>query len=592
MLRKGHIATRLCQQLTERIAPQGDIALEIVIRQAMLSIAEDRPRDAVAQARSAIAHAKRAEMPWEQAQANRVLALAYIKLSRKQQARKALIAARDLFAAMGEKLELHVVESWLSVLNNRPRRSHQSQWRAQKNPLSQKHAQPQDNSNRAKSSIAISQVDIISQYANQDGGSEALRFWLNHPLLGPIHWLARKSKKTTPPRTAAMSNPSETRDNDTAIQNNSLPIQSRERKQVPQMAYDSIWAKLGLLTRSENVMAILKRIPAYANEQIPVLILGETGTGKDLIVRGLHQLSNFPGQLVPVNCADASTEIFAAELFGANKGAYTGAENDRTGLIEEARNGTLFLDEIGDLSSKAQGYLLRFLDSGEIRPRGATKSYHIQTRIVAATCRNLVDSCAAGKFRLDLHARLAGVVIEVPPLRGRIEDIPLLINSLWQRVGGNLNECHSIFTEEVIGYLKQQIWPQNIRQLKHTINNIRLACKVAPADEVISDILGGNYYQSQSNPILYNHSQQQSNSGYSLEATSTKRSTPKPITEWDPKTLKEILLSVNGNISRAAEIMGVSRSHAYRIFRLLRDQNVEKIQRQQRQGDYLNRPNQ
>ena len=204
-LPEARVATRLCRRLAERIAPMGDIVLEIGIREAMLALAQGHPRDAVFKARAAIRHAKRAEMPWERAQAYRVLGVAYVRLGRKQQARKAFLAARELFDTMGEKLELPVVEAWLKALDR---------------PSAEQAGKPES--------------------GDQDSASDALRFWLQHPLLGPEPWLASKGRRKSVARGSAMGH-----------------------KRQPVSTVHPIWVELGLVARTPAVIrAVLFRSTA------------------------------------------------------------------------------------------------------------------------------------------------------------------------------------------------------------------------------------------------------------------------------------------------------------------------------------------
>ncbi|MCK4303326.1 MAG: sigma 54-interacting transcriptional regulator, partial [Candidatus Eisenbacteria sp.] len=412
---KARVAINRCKQLASRIAPEGDLALEIRIREGMLQLLEEKPRKAIALAREAVKHAKGAGMSWEQAQAYRVLGIGYLGITRRSDARRAFQRAHEILTDMGEKLELRVVEAWLKALDL----SKHSQRRL---------VAPSDNGSVPMD--ASVQAGGVDHQSDQDPASKALGFWLNHPLLGPGPWLRSKWKprKSSPRAARRASSTRQRRTQPTAGPRAGSPIPPGEwPERDTQSLPDPIWAELGLVTHSPKVLEILQLAELFARGSIPVLILGETGSGKDLLAQGVHILSGVKGPLVRVNCAAARKELFAAELFGVRRGAYTGADADRQGLIEVAGSGTIFFDEIGDLESEAQGILLEFLDSGAVRPVGGTTSRYVETRVMAATCRDLAERVAEGMFRGDLYGRLTGLVLPIAPLRERGRDLDLLV---------------------------------------------------------------------------------------------------------------------------------------------------------------------
>jgi transcriptional regulator of acetoin/glycerol metabolism len=207
----------------------------------------------------------------------------------------------------------------------------------------------------------------------------------------------------------------------------------------------------------------LERLRALARSEVPVLILGESGTGKELAARAVHRLSGRTGAFVPVNCGALAPTLLEAELFGSRKGAFTGAQEDREGLVKSAQRGTLFLDELGDLPAAAQPAFLRVLQEREVTPVGATRPVPVEFRLVAATHRDLSKLEAAGTFRQDLLARVSGFTLRLPPLRERIEDLGLLVGELLSRSQGSKGAS---FTCEAARALFAHSWPMNIRELE------------------------------------------------------------------------------------------------------------------------------
>jgi transcriptional regulator with AAA-type ATPase domain len=211
----------------------------------------------------------------------------------------------------------------------------------------------------------------------------------------------------------------------------------------------------------------LDRLAQLAASRVTVLILGETGTGKELVARALHQMSGRTGQLTAINCGALPRHLVAAELFGFRKGAFSGAHEDRCGLVRAADGGTLFLDEVGELPPEAQTALLRVLQEEEVLPIGGTRPVRIDLRIAAATHRDLDERVAHGELREDLLARLSGFTIRLPPLRDRREDLSLLIPTLVQRVAPDPAKVS--FTREATRALLWHDWPQNVRELERCL---------------------------------------------------------------------------------------------------------------------------
>jgi DNA-binding NtrC family response regulator len=225
----------------------------------------------------------------------------------------------------------------------------------------------------------------------------------------------------------------------------------------------------GLIGVSSKMQRVYKMVEKVSQHNYPVLILGESGTGKELVARSIHfsgVRKNKP--FVPVDCAGLVPTLIESELFGYVKGAFTGAQHGRTGLLESGNGGTVFLDEIGDLPVDLQAKLLRALQEREIRPVGATERVHIDLRIIAATNRDLESAIRTGAFRQDLYFRLNVVQIKLPPLRERKTDIPLLVHSFLEKFSDAQRPIRTI-SEDAMRRLMAYDWPGNVRELENAI---------------------------------------------------------------------------------------------------------------------------
>jgi DNA-binding NtrC family response regulator len=225
----------------------------------------------------------------------------------------------------------------------------------------------------------------------------------------------------------------------------------------------------GLIGVSSKMQRVYKMVEKVSQHNYPVLILGESGTGKELVARSVHfsgVRKNKP--FVPVDCAGLVPTLIESELFGYVKGAFTGAQHGRTGLLESGNGGTVFLDEIGDLPVDLQAKLLRALQEREIRPVGATERVHIDLRIIAATNRDLESAIRTGAFRQDLYFRLNVVQIKLPPLRERKTDIPLLVHSFLEKFSDAQRPVRTI-SEDAMRRLMAYDWPGNVRELENAI---------------------------------------------------------------------------------------------------------------------------
>ncbi|MCB0354354.1 MAG: sigma-54-dependent Fis family transcriptional regulator, partial [Bdellovibrionales bacterium] len=216
-----------------------------------------------------------------------------------------------------------------------------------------------------------------------------------------------------------------------------------------------------------------------------VLVLGESGTGKELVARALHRLSGRKGKLVPVNCGAIPEEILESELFGHEKGAFTGATSSRVGRFQLADGGTIFLDEIGEMSPKLQVKLLRVLQEKIVEPVGSTRSIPVNVRVVAATNKDLKKEVEAGRFREDLYYRLQVVPVELPPLRERGSDVTVLAQYFLERECRSLNVPAKTFGAGTLSALSAFQWPGNIRELENLVQRIAIlseGSEIQPSD--------------------------------------------------------------------------------------------------------------
>lgn len=257
----------------------------------------------------------------------------------------------------------------------------------------------------------------------------------------------------------------------------------------------------GMVGDSDAMKQVFARIEKVAPTDSTVLIYGESGTGKELVARAIHEQGarkSIP--LVTMNCAAIPDSLIESELFGYEKGAFTGAEKSTQGLIESADNGTLFLDEVAELSPSAQAGLLRVLQEGELRRLGSTKTKRVNVRVLAATHRDLVARVDEGLFRDDLLYRLKVIEIDLPPLRDRKEDLPALAEHLLQRIRSKLNrEVHG-FSPGAVKKISEYDWPGNVRELENAIERALILCD---GSEITPDLLnfekiGDNSHQGSS----------------------------------------------------------------------------------------------
>jgi len=291
-----------------------------------------------------------------------------------------------------------------------------------------------------------------------------------------------------------------------------------------------------MIGQSPAMIKIYKTLAHVAGTDATVIIEGETGTGKELAARTIHSFSpraNHP--FVPVDCGSIAPSLLESELFGAMRGAFTGADRDRIGVFESANRGTVFLDEIGDIEQNFQLALLRFLEGHEIRPVGASRSKSVDVRVIAATNRDLHRLVEDGKFREDLWYRLNTVRIVLPPLRERRSDIPLLARFYLNRYNGRYNRDVKLM-DSGLQALLNYTWPGNVRELQHMMERLTIL-----ADRV--------------------------DAGAVDEALTAMESREKPVetlTDAEEEHIRKVLTATGGNKSKAAQILGIERKTLYR----------------------------
>ena len=243
----------------------------------------------------------------------------------------------------------------------------------------------------------------------------------------------------------------------------------------------------GMIGSSPDMLKLYERILKVAPTHSTVLIQGETGTGKELVARAIHEHSSRAEQvLICVNCAAIPETLIESELFGYEKGAFTGAQTNRVGLIEAAEGGTLFLDEIGELPMEAQARLLRFIQEGEIRRIGSVQSRKVDVRLICATHRDLKGLAAEGRFRQDLFYRINVVNLRLPPLRERGRDLLLLANALLERACRQFGKPLMSLSPRAVQAITTYAWPGNVRELEHALER---AVILSEGPEIDSDLL-------------------------------------------------------------------------------------------------------
>jgi len=315
-----------------------------------------------------------------------------------------------------------------------------------------------------------------------------------------------------------------------------------------------------LVGRSSAILEVFKTIGRVAARDIAVLITGESGTGKELVARAIHQASaRAAGAFVAVNAAAIPRELLESELFGHEKGAFTGAIESRLGRFREASGGTLFLDEIGDMPLELQAKLLRVLQSDEVTAVGGKRAEKIDVRIVAATHRDLDQHVRDGRFREDLLYRLRVVPIEIPPLRGRPEDIPVLAEHFTARYGEELGTQARLLSESALDQLCAYEWPGNVRELENAIKRaLVLASHDVLAPEDFAFLRGAPPPPAEAGGSLEELVRGEVES--LLRGADPRDLYPRILERTERPLLEAVLAHTGGNQLRAAALLGINRN--------------------------------
>jgi len=326
--------------------------------------------------------------------------------------------------------------------------------------------------------------------------------------------------------------------------------QRQARMGIATLHQQSIECGEEIIGGSEDISAVRLSIAQFASTPSTVLIEGETGTGKELVAQSLHRLSGRPGELVALNCGAIASELLESELFGHTRGAFTGAQEARQGMLMYADGGTLFLDEISEMSPPMQVKLLRAIEQKVVRPVGAERELPVDFRLVAATSRKLEDEIALGRFRSDLYYRINVVKIRLPALRERSDDIELLIRHYSARLAAELGVAPLQISARQIQQLRDYDWPGNVRELRNVIER--------------SLLFGELHFDSHDHESRRDHPQ----SAITID---------EPPLEYTLAAVEKahalrVLASVSGNKSESARRLGISRKT---LERKIRDWRVQ-----------------
>jgi DNA-binding NtrC family response regulator len=299
-----------------------------------------------------------------------------------------------------------------------------------------------------------------------------------------------------------------------------------------------------LIGRTAPMLDVYKQIAHAADSSAPVLIVGESGVGKELVAQAIHSHSRRAREpFVAINCGAIADTLLESELFGHQRGAFTGAVVDHKGMFEQAGEGTVLLDEIGDTTAALQVRLLRVLEEGEVRPVGGNRSLRVAARVIAATNLPLEQAVADGRFRQDLYYRLSVIVIRVPPLRERRADIPLLIGSFLEAACRRAGQQKRL-SADALDALMRYPWPGNVRELANTIERLVVSSRGSLIEVFdLPDKAAAVRPSAQQQPF----------------------SDLPTLDDLERRYLLHVLEAANGNRTRAAEILGIDRRTLYRM---------------------------
>ncbi|MEL6758823.1 MAG: sigma-54 dependent transcriptional regulator [Myxococcota bacterium] len=355
-------------------------------------------------------------------------------------------------------------------------------------------------------------------------------------------------------------------DLDSAVRRIESAVERKRLKEVNanlRSRLDAFGPETELIGASRSIEQVKKLVEQIANSTAPVLISGESGTGKELVARALHSRSNRrKTPFIAVNCAAMSESLIDSELFGHEKGAFTGAVGSHKGLFEAADQGVLFLDELGDVPPQTQVKLLRALQENEIRPVGSTRSRKIDVRIIAATNVDLERAMRAGTFREDLYYRISTFRVVLPPLRERRDDVPLiaqhLLDKFAKRVG---NQCKT-FSDDAMSSLVAYDWPGNVRELNNAVEH---AATLSAAEVISADRLPSFVNSNVSSRSI--RSATVTSAVGSISSRPFSEARYQLVEEFELRYLKDLLGSTEGNLSEASRRSGIDRSNLRRMLK-------------------------
>jgi DNA-binding NtrC family response regulator len=304
----------------------------------------------------------------------------------------------------------------------------------------------------------------------------------------------------------------------------------------------------GLVFTGEKMRRLMAQVERVAASETRACILGETGTGKELIARTIHEKSpRSQGPFITLNCAAVPAELIESELFGHEKGSFTGAASRHIGKFEQAHEGTLFLDEIGDMPVAMQAKLLRVLEQGEVERIGGDKPVKVNVRVVVATHRNLEEQVRQGGFRQDLFHRIYVFPVMLPPLRERLEDLPALVGHFAAQIAKQNGWKEVTFSDDALHALQAQSWPGNIRELRNVVERILL---FADSDQVTAATVAA---------ALPSQSGQGSGTSFAASGTLSQR-----VEQFERQMILDEIKRNNHHITNTAKALGLERSHLYK----------------------------
>jgi len=321
--------------------------------------------------------------------------------------------------------------------------------------------------------------------------------------------------------------------------------QLKERTIVLEEQLQRIEAHDRFIGESKEINGVKRAIALVGKSNVPVLILGETGTGKELVARAIHNLSTrAPNPFVIINASNLQESILESELFGYKKGAFTGAQSDKVGLLQIANTGTFFVDEVADMGIPIQSKLLRVLETGAFRKLGDTKEVIVDVRFIFATNKSIEEEMKANRFRKDLFYRLNTFVIHVPPLRDRKDDIPILTEYFLEKHARKGNR--KVVSRQAMNLLMDYHWPGNVRELANVIERAILIS--ADRDEIVHDDLP---------QALFTSALAEVESKHSLNGDRLR------LENMEKEHIEKVLQLAGGNKSKAARLLGISRKKLY-----------------------------